>query len=142
MKKITVVLLLAILSITSIWSYTFENFEYDLDDAQTGIKITEYTGNEEVVTVPSTIEDMPVTTIGERAFYSTKPKEVILPESIEIIEERAFYYVQSLEKINFPSSLTKIDESAFTWCSSLKNIPISYLFHGSLNQRSGQFEYC
>ena len=125
MKKITVVLLLAILSITSIWSYTFENFEYDLDDAQTGIKITKYTGAEEIITVPSTIEDMPVTTIGERAFNSTNPKEVILPESIEIIEEKAFKSVRSLEKINFPSSLTKIDDAAFFGCSSLKNIPIS-----------------
>ena len=125
MKKITVVLLLAILSITSIWSYTFENFEYDLDDAQTGIKITKYTGAEEIITVPSTIEDMPVTTIGERAFNSTNPKEVILPESIEIIEGYAFQSIKSLEKINFPSSLTKIGEYAFSRCSSLKNIPIS-----------------
>ena len=73
-----------------------------------------------------------VTEIGADAFedfhisdYKQKIKEIILPDSLEKIGERAFKYLTELKKINFPYLLDSIDDSAFWGCISLKNIQLN-----------------
>jgi len=51
-------------------------------------------------------------------------KEVILPNSVTTIGEKAFYNVSSLENIQTSDSLATIGASAFEGCSSLKKIDL------------------
>ncbi len=74
-----------------------------------------------------------ITKIGNYAFAETTCKEVILPDELLSIGNRAFCFSQNLEKIKFPSKLTSIGEGAFESCSKLEsaNIPDSVTYIGA-----------
>ena len=76
------------------------SFEYAYNAAGNGIVITNYTGSETTVTVPDTIQSMPVVEIGERAFEGNA----------------------SLREINLPDTITKIGYRAFAGCANLKTM--------------------
>lgn len=78
----------------------------------------------EKMIVPSYVNGHPVRVIGATAFWPSCFKEVVLPETIKIIENRAFYKCKDLEKINFPKSLTDIGRGAFADCHSLSSLTI------------------
>ena len=66
-----------------------ENFQYDR--IKDGIKIFKYTGAAENVTIPATIDNLPVVEIGNKAFYERGDiKSVDIPDSVKIIAEDAF----------------------------------------------------
>lgn len=57
------------------------------------------------------------------AFYGCSLlKEVILPETVETIEEYAFSSCTTLEEITIPASVTNIAANAFEECTALKTI--------------------
>lgn len=98
MKKKLLVLLLAIFSVVSVWSYEYDIFRYDLDAAGTGIKIKGISSSvmswdiPKKIIIPEEIEGMPVTTIGKSAFESNKiTSEYVLPKTLKVIEDRAFF---------------------------------------------------
>lgn len=64
---------------------------------------------------------------------------VILPETIETIENGAFQECSSLTSINFPNSITSIGEKAFNSCSSLQEAILSENISYIGNRA---FEYC
>ncbi len=66
-----------------------------------------------------------VKSIYKYAFSDTYiTKEIILPDSLEIIEERAFETFKSLVKINLPDGLKTIGFQAFQNCDSIESIVI------------------
>ena len=75
--------------------------------------------DEKSFTVPSTVK-----TIKEKAFELTTLTDVVLPEGLETIENKAFWYAVHLENINFPSSLKYIGENGFCSCMKLSSIHI------------------
>lgn len=79
-------------------------------------KVIEYNGSEKQIVIP---ED--VFLIGERAFENSSVEHIILPDNLIIIEERAFSHSQ-LEAITLPSSLRVIYNEAFAFCHKLKEI--------------------
>jgi len=54
------------------------------------ITITGYRGTDTLVTIPSSIDDIPVTVIGTRAFKGSNITGVIIPASITAIRDNAF----------------------------------------------------
>lgn len=63
-----------------------------------------------------------ITKIGKGAFADvTKIKKIILPDSLEIIEEGAFSK-SSIEEVIFEKGLVKIEKEAFANCKSIKSI--------------------
>lgn len=70
-----------------------------------------------IVTIPADVK-----IIDKMCFISTDVKEVILPEGVESIEERAFSCCNKLRKINFPETLNAIKERAFYGCVSLAEV--------------------
>ena len=68
-----------------------------------GITITAYRGTERIIEIPQSINGIPVTIIGTKAFYSKDLAEVIIPESVLIIEPMAFADNQ-LESVTIPGS--------------------------------------
>ncbi len=94
------------------------------------IIISQYDGNDEIVTVPSQINGRTVVEIGDNALMgSTYPadvkKEIILPNTIRKIGNTAFSNCKKLEKINIPDSVKEIGVRAFINCSSMKSININ-----------------
>ena len=51
--------------------------------------------------------------------------EFVIPSSVTVIEDYAFYYCKNLTKIRMPENLVAIREGAFVFCSSLKTIVFS-----------------
>lgn len=115
---------------------------------QDGISYRWYAGGAEViycdpelraVSIPSEVNGMKVTRIGEMAFQYSDLVSVVLPESITVIDNMAFFGCDNLSSINFPAGLTRIGEKAFQGCTSLKSISLS----DSLTEmRDGVFGNC
>ena len=47
-------------------------------------------------------------------------KEILLPEGLEEIPDRAFFRCHSLEKLSLPSTLKRIGKEAFAFCKNLE----------------------
>ncbi len=85
--------------------------------------LVEYTGAGGTVVVPDG-----VTEIGAEAFYGFlnefSPRfEVVLPDSVKVIGERAFME-SYLSSINLPEGLTTIEDEAFSECTQLTSIDL------------------
>ena len=81
--------------------------------------LVRYIGKETQVTIPENVE-----MIGTYAFEECKVKNVIIPDSVKVIEEGAFYNCKKLKSIILPSSLETIYPGTFYNCYSLKEIEI------------------
>ena len=89
------------------------------------LTITGYTGSGGAVTIPSTTNGLPVTSIGDWAFYSrTNLSSVTIPTSITNIGHDAFGQCYGLTGITIPNSVTNIGDWAFWDCSRLTNVAI------------------
>ena len=77
------------------------------------------------LTIPATIEGIPVTSIGDYAFaYCTNLTSITLPEGITIIGYGSFRECTSLKSITIPDSVTSIGHQAFQDCANLTSITI------------------
>ena len=107
--------LIALCSLVSAQTYTLiEGAEYSL---------TDWTNASGSIVVPSSFNDLPITSIGDNAFaWNTQITSVTLPSTIREIGDLAFRECTSLVSINFPEGLTKIGNTAFGACRSLNPI--------------------
>ena len=97
------------------------DFEYEVDEGK--VTIADYTGAGGDVIVPSMIDGLPVTRIGDNAFcYCTGLTSITLPEGCTTIGYYAFSGCTGLTSITLPNSLTTIRGGAF---SRLVDITIS-----------------
>lgn len=62
--------------------------------------------------------------IKESAFSHCNLEEIVIPDSVEIIEDNAFCGAKSLKKIRLSSSLSEIGKGAFWNCTELESITI------------------
>lgn len=77
------------------------------------------------VQIPSTINGLPVTSIGGFAFYlSDRMTGVIISNGVTDIGANAFSSCSKLTYVELPDSLTNIGFAAFSGCYSLTNITI------------------
>jgi len=110
------------------WEDDFEyahegDFEYR-SDGSGGVEIVKYIGKASELIIPGSIDGMPVTRIGDDAFYQGDFTSVIIPDSVTSIGELAFCYCEMLTSITIPDSVTSIGEWAFIF-SGLTEIKVS-----------------
>ena len=87
--------------------------------------LSEYTGNESIVLIPSKVGSSNVTAIGTGAFMgNTYITSVSIPSTVTRIGMEAFSDCTNLRSISLPSSLQSIGIGAFCNCTSLTNVDI------------------
>jgi len=104
------------------------------------LTITQYTGANKVVAIPTNINGLTVSVIGYPGFYqNASVTAVAIPSTINNIAGSAFGYCTALTNVTIDNGLTNIGEYAFFDCNQLLNIN----FPSSLSAiGSDAFDYC
>ncbi len=98
-------------------------FNYTTDNGQ--ITITGYTGSGGAVTIPSSINGLPVTIVGNQAFRENHSlTRMTIPNSVTTIGDFAFQSCTSLAWASIGNSVTSIGRGAFSACTSLTVVTI------------------
>jgi len=98
--------------------------EFRYSKTEGGISIQSFAGFDKTdeITIPESINGLPVIQIGFSAFENTRVKKVVLPPTIKRIGIDAFLRCRQLTNINLPDSIISLGERAFAETVSLKNI--------------------
>jgi BspA type Leucine rich repeat region (6 copies) len=113
---------LAVLLLLATAAAVQAQFSYTTSDG--AVTITGYNGPGGAVTIPSVINGLPVTSIGESAFANcTSLTSISIPASVISIGEEAFFY-SGLTSATIPDSVTSIGYAAFGYCTSLTSATI------------------
>jgi hypothetical protein len=90
------------------------DFEFSTSGGK--VSITKYTGSGGSVTIPSTIDGLPVTSIGNDAFKSCHGlTSVVIPSTVTSIGDSAYFGCDELASTELPSSLISIGDAAFAY---------------------------
>ncbi len=104
---------------------------FELNDDGESYFVSEYQSASGALTIPSTYNGKPVTSIGYKAFYNcTGLTSITIPNSVTSIGEGAFYNCLGLTSITIPSSVTSIGPETFYGCTGLTSIN----FEGTIEQ--------
>lgn len=107
------------------------DFTYTITNGEAQVTGYNWVGGD--VTIPDTLGGVPVTSIGEQAFYwgpnwwpdkSDIIKSIHIPASVTYIGNNAFANNSGLKSINLPQGIRKIDDYTFYGCKSLTAIDI------------------
>lgn len=93
--------------------------EYDIRDDKTAV-ITRIPQPEAVIVLPSFVEGCPVTEIGTDVISLGKKsiaREIVLPETLIKISERAFTDLRYLKKLSLPAGLKEIADFGIFYLS-------------------------
>ena len=90
-----------------------------------GYEVIGYTGDNPIVTIPSTYKSLPVLTIGldrkneDRFAENENIKELIIPDCVTKIEDYAFESCINLTTVTIPTSVTDMGRYTFSRCDKL-----------------------
>ena len=116
-------MLLSLLLVLTLPTVVQAQFRYE--DRWGTITITGYDCPVGAATLPSTIDDLPVTSIWDSAFYRCASlASVTIPDSVDSIGAWAFLGCSNLASVTIPSSVTDIGLAAFLDCTSLTSAMI------------------
>lgn len=129
-----------------------DGIQYELNEAKDGYIVTDSLTIETDIIIPELYNNLPVREIGPAAFrYDTLDSitlprslrkiddeaflglvdagsglltSIVVPEGVEEIGEKAFYYCPSLREIKLPKTLKKIGEKAFGLNANLSKISL------------------
>ena len=102
-----------------------EGLIFTLSADRTQYSVIDYTGTAAEVYIPAVYEGLPVTSIGDRAFYlCSSLTSIEIPDSVTSIGEVAFYRCGNLTSIEIPDSVTSIGDWAFSGCWNLTSVTI------------------
>ncbi|MEI7899498.1 MAG: leucine-rich repeat protein, partial [bacterium] len=101
---------------TNIYTYTINSAK---------ITLTGYTGPGGAVVIPDTINGLPVTSIGDYAFYDIASLTTVsISTNVTSIGDRAFFSCTGLTGVTIPASVTNIGSWAFQFCTKLTSVTI------------------
>ena len=99
--------------------------EYFTEPFQESYSVKDCVSTDEKIIIESEINGKPVTGIGIEAFGQNHTlKEIVLPDTIIKLEERAFRDCINLKTINIPTSVSIIGHYCFYGCVCLEEITL------------------
>lgn len=105
-----------------------------------GIHVTEYQGNEQKVKIPDSIEHIPVTAVGRKAFLNNRMLHTVqVPEEVRSVGDWAFANCPSLETVILPKEEIVFGRNVFSRSHRLKRIFL-YTNGNVRKDRQGQEE--
>jgi hypothetical protein len=111
MKKILIITVSPILLLLS--CLTTEKNHWQTQNANGGIAITGYSGNDTDITIPGEIGGLAVVEIGEKAFYNKLGiTKIVIPSGVTSIGNLAFAG-NNLTNVTIPPGVTSIGDGAF-----------------------------
>ena len=114
--------------------------DFTYTSTATEVAITGYTAAGGAVTIPGSIGGLPVTSIGNNAFFNRSGlTSVTIPNSVKSIGDYAFYDCYLLTSLTIPNSVTSIGNRAFSSCSGLTSVTIP---NSVTSIGSSAFSYC
>lgn len=101
------------------------DFKYELTDDLEGIRITAYRGSGIHISIPDTLEGMPVVELAKYLFDGNEQLEtVIMPDTVRTVGERLFQGCTALKNVRLSTALSSIREGMFSGCESLESFII------------------
>ena len=88
------------------------DFGYTISGGE--VTITSYIGTNNIALLPSSVENLPVTSIGDNAFQGSALTSITIPSSITSIGAYACYQCFSLTSLTLSEGVTNIGEKAFS----------------------------
>lgn len=89
------------------------------------LELTKYNKDELSIIIPSELNGMKVTSIGEKAFHYNDIEEVVLPNTLVTIKRYAFGNCENLKEIVIPNNVVFIGENAFSYCTNLEKVSLN-----------------
>ena len=106
-----------------VWSYVLNGGSATVFDPSYKAAIPTSTSG--AITIPSKLEDYPVTDIGDLAFAACgQLTGVTIPDGVTSIGDSAFVACGGLESVAIPNSVTRIGKYAFAACEGIKRATI------------------
>ena len=99
-----------------------KDFSYTAGDA--AVTVTGYTGTDELLVIPETLGGLPVTAIAAGAFQNCAARTVVLPKSLQTLEEGAFQSCAMTELVLF-DRIETFSDASFSGCGSLQTLRIN-----------------
>lgn len=93
------------------------DFAYTADGGE--VTITDYVGTSEHVLIPDTIDGLPVTALGYRAFYEKTVTTVVVPDSVTEIGAACFSGDNYLVSLKLPDGLKRLPPASLESCMRL-----------------------
>ncbi len=116
-----------------------DGFEYIVYDDDT-VEVTGYKGTDKDLVIPSEIEGLPVTSIGEEAFsYCDELTSITIPNTVINIGDGAFMGCTSLTSMTIPKGVTEIGKGVLSGCEGLTSVSIP---EGVEHIGESAFDYC
>jgi hypothetical protein len=120
-----VLLLLALPEVVQAQSYTNSYGIWGYTTTNATITITKYTGSATELYIPSAINGLPVTSIGELAFdFDNALDNVTAPNSVTNIGWEAFLNCGGLKEVTLGTNLITIGNAVFAGCTNLTAITL------------------
>jgi hypothetical protein len=121
-----VLLILLLLAMpAAVRSQALQDYGYVTNADGITITITGYSGPGGAVSIPTNINGLPVTSIGDNAFqFNSSLTSVTIPAGVTSIGNDAFQFNSSLTNATIPGSVTNMGDDAFVECTSLTGITI------------------
>lgn len=99
------------------------DFTWETQDDGTAI-ITEYVGESKHVMVPDMIDGIPVTALGEKAFYEKSVTTVVVPDGISTIGDACFSGCNYLVSLRLPDQLEVMECALIESCMRLMDFSL------------------
>lgn len=93
------------------------SFKYKVQKDKT-IVIRDFEGWGEHLTIPDTLDGLPVSACGKEAFYHKAVEDIVLQEGMKELRGRSFYQAQ-MESVELPDGLAEVGKEAFRGCKNL-----------------------
>lgn len=105
--------------------YTFQQFNTEYGEGVAITGVTEHFKGGDV-TLPATLNEQPVVTISNDAFYNNQTiTSVTIPEGVALMQSWAFAFCENLKSVSLPASLKQIYPDAFYGSNAIESVKVA-----------------